>query len=177
LSSEDEVAVEPLACPTCARKYPLTERFCPNCEMPLVYVGRGEQEPLTGAHEKARKVRPEYLGGRLVKVAWARNLSEAELIQGILLDQGIPSSERRARGFDVPDFLAGGPRDILVPEAAYETARDLVTPTGEQPLAPGATDATGHPSEAERPLRLLLGILIAFALAVALVWILYQLAT
>ena len=44
MSSED---VEPLACPTCARKFGLSERFCPDCEMPLVYVGRGEQEPIT----------------------------------------------------------------------------------------------------------------------------------
>ena len=114
MSTEPGELTEPLACPTCARKFPLSERFCPDCEMPLVYVGRSEDEPVTGAHEKARKVRPEYLGGRLVKVAYARNLSEAELLQGILLDQGIPSSERRTRGFDVPDFLAGGPRDILV---------------------------------------------------------------
>ena len=174
MSTDPEAAStsEPLACPTCARKYPLSERFCPTCEMPLVYVGRRGEEPLTGAHEKARKVRPEYTGGRLVKVAWARNQSEAELLQGMLLDQGIPSSERRTRGFDVPDFLAGGPRDILVPEAAYELARDLLSTTGEEALpTPGADDG------AERPLRLLLGLLAAFAIAVLLVWLVYQLAT
>ena len=109
--------VEPLACPTCARKYPLDERFCPQCEMPLVYVGRGEQEPITAAHERARKVKPEFTGGDPVKVGFARNLAEAQLIQGILLEEGIPSFERRSRGFDVPDFLAAGPRDILVPAA------------------------------------------------------------
>ena len=163
---------EPLACPTCARTYPLSERFCPDCEMPLVYVGRRGEEPVTGAHEKARKVRPEYLGGKLVKVAWASNLAEAEFLQGMLLDQGIPSSERRTRGFDVPDFLAGGPRDILVPEAAYETARELVSTTGDEP--PRATPLV---ADTDRPGRLLLGVLIAFALAVGLVWIFYQLAT
>ena len=109
--------VEPLACPTCARKYPLDERFCPTCEMPLVYVGRGEQEPITATHERARKVKPEFTGGDPVKVGFARNLAEAQLIQGILLEEGIPSFERRSRGFDVPDFLAAGPRDILVPAA------------------------------------------------------------
>ncbi len=165
-------ATEPLACPTCARKYPLSERFCRDCEMPLVYVGRRGEEPVTGAHEKARKVRPEYLGGKLVKVAWASNLAEAELLQGMLLDQGIPSSERRTRGFDVPDFLAGGPRDILVPEAAYETARELVSTTGDEPAR-----ATPLVADTDRPGRLLLGVLIAFALAVGLVWIFYQLAT
>ena len=157
--------VEPLACPTCAKKYPLTERFCPDCEMPLVYVGRGEQEPITEAHEKARKVKPEYTGGEPVKVGFARNLAEAQLIQGILLEEGIPSYERRSRGFDVPDFLAGGPRDILVPGAAAEAARGLLADTGEQslPSDPGAGD--------ERPLRLLLGILVALAAGAALVWL------
>src|SRR5215213_5941249 len=130
-----EEPVEPLACPTCARKFPLDERFCPDCEMPLVYVGRGEQKPITAAHERARKVKPEYTGGDPVKVGFASNLAEAQMIQGILLEEGIPSFERRSRGFDVPDFLAAGPRDILVPGAAAEIARNLLADTGEQLLA------------------------------------------
>ena len=160
-----EEPVEPLACPTCARKFALSERFCPDCEMPLVYVGRGEQEPITEAHEKARKVKPEYTGGEPVKVGFARNLAEAQLIQGILLEEGIPSFERRTRGFDVPDFLAGGPRDILVPGAAAEAARNLLADTGEQLVAPG----TETPDE--RPVRLLLGMLAALALGALLVWL------
>ena len=36
------------------------------------------------------------------------------MIQGLLLEEGIPSLARRSGGFDVPDFLAAGPRDILV---------------------------------------------------------------
>jgi hypothetical protein len=161
LSSE---AVEPLACPTCARKYPLSERFCADCEMPLVYVGRGEQEPITASHEKARKVKPEYTGGEPVKVGFARNLAEAQLIQGILLEEGIPSFERRARGFDVPDFLAAGPRDILVPAAGAEVARGLLADTGEH-LLPAADGPD------ERPLRLLAGILIALAVGALLIWL------
>ena len=129
--SADELA--PLACPRCARKYSLDERFCADCGMPLVYVGRGEQEPITEAHERARKVKPQYTGGELVSVACARNLAEAELIQGILLEEGIPSVQRRSRGFDVPDFLAAGPRDILVPEAGAEAARELLA-DAELPL-------------------------------------------
>jgi len=172
LSSElGEGPVEPLACPTCARKFPLTERFCPDCEMPLVYVGRGEQEPITEAHEKARKVKPEYTGGEPVKVAFARNLAEAQLIQGILLEEGIPSFERRTRGFDVPDFLAGGPRDILVPGAAAETARALVADTGEQ------LQVQDGPGTEERPLRLLAGILIALAAGALFVWLVSMLVS
>jgi Putative prokaryotic signal transducing protein len=162
-----EGPVEPLACPTCARKFPLSERFCPDCEMPLVYVGRGEQEPITEAHEKARKVKPEFTGGEPVKVAFASNLAEAQLIQGILLEEGIPSFERRSRGFDVPDFLAAGPRDILVPDAAAEAARALLADTAEQALLP-----EGPVSRAdERPLRLLAGILVALALGALFVWL------
>ena len=166
MSSEPgENGVEPLACPTCARKFPLSERFCPDCDMPLVYVGRGEQEPITEAHEKARKVKPEFTGGDPVKVGFARNLAEAQLIQGILLEEGIPSYERRSRGFDVPDFLAAGPRDILVPGAAAEAARELLAGTDEHllPADPTAGD--------ERPVRLLLGILVALAVGALLIWL------
>jgi hypothetical protein len=161
-------SVEPLACPTCARKYPLTERFCADCEMPLVYVGRAEEEPITAAHERARKVKPQYLGGELIKVAMGSNLAEAELIQGILLEEGIPSVQRRTRGFDVPDFLAAGPRDIMVPVAAYEDARALVSDTAEHAVEPV--------SAGERPLRLLAGLLIALVVAALLVWAMTQLA-
>ena len=163
---------QPLGCPTCARRYPLSERFCEDCEMPLVYVGRAEEKPITAAHERARKVKPQYLGGELVKAGWGRNLSEAELIQGMLLEEGIPSVQRRSRGFDVPDFLAAGPRDILVPEAAYEAARELLTAvdaTAEQRLDPDAGQ--------ERPLRLMLWLLVALAGAAVLVWALAQVAS
>jgi hypothetical protein len=163
--------VQPLACPTCARKYPLTERFCDDCDMPLVYVGRGEEEPITEAHERARKVKPQYLGGELVKAAFAKNLAEAQLIQGILLEEGIPSVERRSRGFDVPDFLAGGPRDILVPEAGYEAARGLL-----EELNPAEAQPPVAPQpDSERALRLLIGMLAALAIAAVIVWAFTQL--
>jgi hypothetical protein len=166
--SPDEV--RPLACPRCARKYPLDERFCADCDMPLVYVGRGEEQPITEAHERARKIKPQYTGGRQVRIASAGNQAEAELIQGILLEEGIPSVQRRMRGFDVPDFLAAGPRDILVPEAGAEAAHELLLDVrnGEE-----QTVATGG----ERPLRLAVGLLIAVAGAAALIWVLYQLAS
>ena len=166
--SRDEV--QPLACPRCARRYTLDERFCSECGMPLVYVGRGEQQPITASHERARKVKPQYTGGRAVRVAGAANLAEAEMIQGILLEEGIPSYQRRSRGFDVPDFLAAGPRDILVPEPGAEAAREVLAqaPVGEGAAAPGSRIA------ATRPLRLLAAIVGAMAGAGALAWLLYQ---
>ena len=162
--------IKPLACPTCARKYPLTERFCAECEMPLIDVGRGEEEPITEAHERARKVKPQYLGGELVKVAFAKNLAEAQLIQGILLEEGIPSVERRTRGFDVPDFLAGGPRDILVPQAGTEAARELLDALDPSEAPPPVAPQ----SDSERALRLLLGMLAVLAIGAAVVWALTQ---
>ena len=140
--------------------------------MPLVYVGRGEEEPVTGSHERARKVKPQYVGGELIKVAWARNQAEAELIQGLLLEEGIPSVQRRTRGFDVPDFLAGGPRDIFVSEAASELARGLLSDTQAEQPTPGLRAAASSTS----PARLGIWLVIAFAAAVAIVYALYQAA-
>jgi Putative prokaryotic signal transducing protein len=68
--------------------------------------------------------------GRLVKVAVALNQMEAEMIQGLLGQHGIPSMVQRT--VDNPEFLAAGPRQILVPEAAAESAREVLegTPGG-----------------------------------------------
>ena len=33
---------------------------------------------------------------------------------------------RRSRGFDVPDFLAAGPRDVLVPASGAQAAREAL---------------------------------------------------
>src|SRR4051795_12082299 len=119
----------PLVCPRCAVHYPLSERFCERCGMPLVYAGKTGEEPITESHERARKVKPQYARGEPVKVGFARNQSEAELMQGLLLEEGIPSFLKRSRGFDVPDFLAAGPRDVLVPEAGAEAARQALAAT------------------------------------------------
>ena len=62
-----------------------------------------------------------------VKVASARNQAEAEFIQALLREEGVPSMVRRTAGFDVPDFLAAGPRDVLVPGAAADLARQILT--------------------------------------------------
>lgn len=77
-------------------------------------------------HRTARKIDPRYAEGQPERVVWARNQTEAEFIQGLLLEEGIPSMQRRARGFDVPDFLASGPRDVLVPASALGAAREVL---------------------------------------------------
>lgn len=69
-----------------------------------------------------------------VQVAWASNQAEAEMIQGILQSEGIPSLVQRAKGFDVADFLAAGPRYVLVPASAEQRARELLDRSGTEPL-------------------------------------------
>jgi hypothetical protein len=93
------------------------------------------------------KIKPELAEGDLVKVASARNQPEAEFIQGLLLNAGVPSVIRRTPGFDVPDFLAAGPRDVLVPASGVHAARDLLPkgdsePLGLRPAAPAARFAS-----------------------------------
>jgi hypothetical protein len=65
--------------------------------------------------------------GKPVKVAFALNQMEAEMIQGLLGEHGIPSMVQRT--IDNPEFLAAGPRQILVPEAAAEQAREVLEGT------------------------------------------------
>jgi hypothetical protein len=82
--------------------------------------------PLSEAHGRWRKIDPTLTEGELVRVAGGRNQAEAELIQNLLIEEGIPSTLRRSAGFDVPDFLAAGPRDVLVPRGGEEAARELL---------------------------------------------------
>ena len=133
--------------------------------MPLVEPG-GEplDEPLSEAHGRARKIDPRYAEGQLVRVAGGRNQAEAELIQGLLLEEGIPSMLRRTAGFDVPDFLAAGPRDILVPEAGGEAARELLH---QAELGPSQAAAT-RPS----PVKLVGAIVLGGAGAALIAWLL-----
>lgn len=65
--------------------------------------------------------------GRPVKVAYALNQMEAEMIQGLLSEHGIPSMVQRT--VDNPEFLAAGPRQILVPGAVAELAREVLEGT------------------------------------------------
>ena len=72
----------------------------------------------------------------------------------MLLEEGIPSLARRSGGFDVPDFLASGPRDILVPASGAEAARDLL------PAAPRPPAQLGGPPNWVRALAVALAVLL-----------------
>jgi hypothetical protein len=132
--------------------------------MPLVTQGGAPlDEPLSEAHERARKIDPRYAEGELVRVAGGRNQAEAELIQGLLLEEGVPSILRRSPGFDVPDFLAAGPRDVLVPESGAAAARDVLH---QSDLAPST--ATWRPN----PIKLVAAIVLGGAGAALLAYLL-----
>jgi hypothetical protein len=133
--------------------------------MPLVTPGAEPlDEPLSEAHERARKIDPRYAEGELVRVAGGRNQAEAELIQGLLLEEGVPSILRRSAGFDVPDFLAAGPRDVLVPEAGAEAARELLHET--------KLSASGGPGTRPNPVKLVAAITLGGAGAALIAWLL-----
>src|SRR3954447_1136433 len=68
-------------------------------------------------------------GDKLVKVAFARNQVEAEMLQGLLSEAGIGSVLKRSFGFDNPDFLAGGPHDVMVYEGVASRAREVLADT------------------------------------------------
>jgi hypothetical protein len=161
---------EPLACPRCALRYGLDERFCASCGMPLVHVGADAAEaPVSEAHERARKINPVYTEGPLVRVAGGRNQAEAELIQGLLIEEGVPSMLRRSGGFDVPDFLAAGPRDVMVPEAGAEAAREVLLQADLAPAPPA-------PRSGPKPLGLVVAIVAGGVVSAGVAWALIQLA-
>lgn len=159
----------PLACPSCATRHPLDERFCPDCGMPLIYAGTaGVDQPVTATHERARKIKKQYLDGDLVKAAFAQNQAEAELIQGLLLEEGVPSMLRRTRGFDVPDMLAAGPRDIMVPAGGAAVAREILM---QAEIAYAGSDSEAATDERKRLVAacLLVAIVLPLVIFLALV--------
>jgi hypothetical protein len=114
--------VEEIVCPTCGRAHAPSERFCEACGMPLVYLGRVEQ-PASELQRRARKIKPEYAEGPLVKVARAETQYQAEFIAGLLLEEGIPSVLRATMAGYTPMV---DPRDVLVPESGAEAAREAL---------------------------------------------------
>jgi hypothetical protein len=113
-----------LVCPSCAQEHAAEERFCESCGMPLVHPAEGREEhAISARQETARKIKPEYAEGSLVKVASVTNLTQAEFIAGLLLEEGIPSILRGSTAGHGP--LLGG-RDVLVPESGEQAAREAL---------------------------------------------------
>lgn len=64
-----------------------------------------------------------------IKIASAPNETLALVMKGLLDEAGIPVLVRRGSGFDVPDFLSAGPRDVLVPDLFANEAKQLLEDT------------------------------------------------
>jgi hypothetical protein len=118
--------------------------------------------------------------GKLIKVAFARNQVEAEMLQGLLAEAGIPSVLKRSFGFDNPDFMASGPRDVMVNEGAAKRAREVLAET----MVESEEDERGELEEQRRlargetgvvsPGRLAFWVGVALVGAFLLVWVLYE---
>lgn len=122
-------------------------------------------------------------GGKLIKVAFARNQAEAEMLQGLLLEGGIPSVLKRSRGFDAPEFMAAGPHDVLVDSSHAQKAKTVLADTitenesdEEAELREEARLRRGGPTTETSPARLALWIAAALLAAIVIVWLLYQLS-
>ena len=135
--------------------------------MPLTYAGELDAEHETSEKQaRARKIKPQYSRGELRRVATGRQQPEAEFIQMLLLEEGVPSTLRRSAGFDVPDMLAAGPRDVLVPESGLEIARDVLLQSDIDVHAPHEVRESGP-----APGKVLAWLLGAAGLAAFLLWL------
>ena len=146
--------------------HPASERFCPSCGVPLV-ISTEDAGPVSERHERARKIKPQLAEGQLIRVIGASNQAEGEFIQGLLLEEGVPSMLRRSAGFDVPDFLAAGPRDVLVPESGVSAAREILLQAELISSEPSGSGVS--------PVRLLFGLLLALAIGALVAWAIFAL--
>jgi len=117
----------------------------------------------------------------MVKVAFARTEPEAEMLQGLLAEVDIPSLLKRSAGFDNPEFLPNGPRDVFVSQAHAKRARQVLADVmvesegdevaeleGDRRLARGETGVTP-------PARLAFWVVVAAVGGFLFLWLLYQL--
>ena len=94
---------------------------------------RPQAKPLRLAHERFFLYPTfDHETGDLVRESHQPELRRA-------LEEGIPCMLRRSPGFDVPDMLAGGPRDVLVPASGAQAAREALA--WEPPRGDGRQDA------------------------------------
>jgi hypothetical protein len=165
--------VEQLVCPGCDATADSEARFCPECGLPLVHgaaaTAADDRQPVSEARRRARLIKPQLAEGRLTKVALANNQAEGEFIQSLLLEEGVPSLLRRTAGFDVPDMLAAGPRDVMVPASGVDVARETL-------LAAAMIDENASPRAVTSGWRLLAGLLTALAVGAVVLWVVFELA-
>ena len=121
-------------------------------------------------------------GGKLIKVGFARNQAEAEMLQALLLESDIPSILKRSGGFDAPEFLAAGPRDIWVNRGHAQDARRILAETltesesEERDELEGEARLRATGGEPLSPGRLALYVGGAFVVAIIIIWIVYEIS-
>jgi hypothetical protein len=121
-------------------------------------------------------------GGKLIKVGFARNQAEAEMLQALLLESDIPSILKRARGFDAPEFLAAGPHDIWVNQGHAEEAKRVLSDATiesegeERDELEGEARLRATGGEPMSPQRLALWVLAAAVVAIVLIWIVFEIS-
>jgi hypothetical protein len=113
---------ELIICPTCSEAHAPSERFCDACGMPLVHSS-GAEHAVSERQRTARKIKPQYTEGPLVKVTRVNNQPQAEFIAGLLLEEGIPCLLRNAVAGYSPLI---GTRDVMVPESGAQAAREAL---------------------------------------------------
>jgi hypothetical protein len=122
-------------------------------------------------------------GGKLIKVGFARNQAEGEMLQALLLESDIPSILKRSGGFDAPEFLAAGPRDIWVNQGHAEKARRILAETLTESESEEREELEGEArlrktgGDPTPPGRLAIYVAAGLVIAIVIVWIVYEIST
>ena len=113
-----------LVCPLVCRRARRRGALLPGLRAAARPAGGPAEAVLDERGERMRKSRSST--PRASSSARSRQQPEAEFIQSLLLEEGVPSTLRRTRGFDVPRDARRGPRDVLVPASGATAAREVL---------------------------------------------------
>ena len=136
IARRGRVSEEPLVCPSCGRA--LSARAsasartarCRWCSTP-----GGEPPASSERQRRARKIKPQYAEGALVKVARAAEPARGRVHRGAAARGGHPEHAAPLGGVDVPDFLAAGRATSSCPSRAREAAREALAGTAARARA------------------------------------------
>ena len=111
--------------------------------------------------ESSSDLNPEYCEGPMRPLTVAATQPEAELIQGLLRTEGVPSTITRPFGVSAPATITFGGIDVYVPESALARAREILQLPADGPV-----------TEKQSPLKLglvLIGGLVLLVIVVVVV--------